>query len=149
MERAAEEIRLTNRYFSKPSEAIGPDELAADIDSARMLLENPTSLSAHHPWEVPALVAAAALEAHLLHRVDIPDDALSFATDTVLRVSEGEASPGPYEFEEDVLRERREPQRGACPSAAAYAGCCQFTHSCLTERTGQRLSGAPLLLALR
>ena len=116
LERVAEEIRLTNRYFSKPYEvdfeAIGPDELAADIDSARMLLENPTSLSAHHPWEVPALIAATALEAHLLHRADIPDDALSFAADTVLRVSEGEASPSPYEFEGAYF------ERGANRSAA-------------------------------
>ena len=102
--RVEEESRLTNRYFYKRNEldykAIGPDELVVDIGTARTLLKNPTSLSAHNPWDVPALVSAAALEAHLLHRVDIPDDALSFAMDTVLRVSEGEASPGPYEFEE-------------------------------------------------
>ena len=103
LERVAEEFRLINRYFSKPNEtgykAIEPDELEADIGTARMLLENPPSLSAHHPWDVPAMVSAAALEAHLLHGADIPYDALSFATSTVLRVSEGEASPGPYEFE--------------------------------------------------
>lgn len=116
LERVEEESRLTNFYFYKRNEAeykaIGPDDLVIDIGTARTLLENPTSLSAHHPWDVPALVSAAALEAHLLHRVNIPDDALSFATDTVLRVSEGEASLGPYEFEETYF------ERGANRSAA-------------------------------
>ena len=112
----AEENRLTSRYFFKSNEAdpeaIEPDELAADLGTARMLLENPPSLSALHPWDVPALVAAAALEAYLLHRAVIPADALSFATDTVLRVSEGESSPGPYEFEETYFA------KGANRSAA-------------------------------
>ena len=65
LERVGEEIRLTNRYFLKlneaDSEVIGPDELTVDIASARMLLEAPTALSAN-PWDVPALIAAAALE---------------------------------------------------------------------------------------
>lgn len=101
--RVAEEYRLINLYFYKRNEAdfeaVGPDDLVVDIGTARTLLENPTYRSVHHPWDVPALIAAAALEAHLLHRVDIPDDALSFAADTVLKVSEGEASPGPNEIE--------------------------------------------------
>ena len=101
--RVAEEYRLINLYFYKRNEAdfeaIGPDDLVVDIGTARTLLETPTLRSVHHPWDVPALIAAAALEAHLLHGVDIPDDALSFAADTVLKVAEGEASPGLYEFE--------------------------------------------------
>ena len=105
LERMQEEVRLTSRYFFKHnevgSEAIESDELTADIASARKLLENPPSLlSAHGPLDVPALVAGAALDTYLLGRVDIPDDALVFAADTVLRVSEGEAPPRPLEFEE-------------------------------------------------
>ena len=34
-----------------------------------------------------------------MRRVDVPNDALAFVVDTVLRISEGEAPPGPYEFE--------------------------------------------------
>ena len=102
-ERVAEEIRLTVRYFVKrnetPAEANESDELMADLESARMLLEIPPKLSAHHPWDVPALVAAAALNAYLLRGVDVPDDALALAVHTVLRISEGEASPRLYEFE--------------------------------------------------
>ena len=105
-ERTAEEIRLTVRYYVKREEAdveeIQSEELVADLGSALNLLENPPSLSAHHPWEVPALVAAVALEAYVLRQVDLPSDALAFAVDTVLRaseVSEDEASRRPFEFE--------------------------------------------------
>ena len=108
-ERTEEEMRLANHYFYKPNgvyvEAIETDELVADIASARELLEDPPPFRIHHPWDVPALVAAAALEAHLLRHVDLPDDALVFAADTVLRVAEGAASPRPYEFEETYAQE--------------------------------------------
>ena len=114
--RVGEEFRLTNSYFYKRNEAdskaIGPDELVADIGTARMLLENPPSRSAYHPWDVPAMVAAATLEAHLLNRVTIPDDALAFATETVLRVSEGAVPPRLHEMEESYF------ERGADRSAA-------------------------------
>ena len=103
LERVAQEHRLRDRYFFKRNEAdskdIEPDELAADLDTGRNLLEVRRSHSGHDRWEVPALVAATALEAYLLHRVAIPDDALTFATDTIIRVSEGEASPQPLEFD--------------------------------------------------
>ena len=115
LERAGEEIRLTSRYFLKRrganSEVIDPDQLTADVASARKLLEAPTSLSAN-PWDVPALVAAAVVDAYLLHGVDVPDEVLSFAVDIVLRVSDGEAPPGPWEFEETYF------EQGAHRSAA-------------------------------
>ena len=100
--RTEEELRLLNRYFFKrnqvDSEPIEPDELSADVASARKLLESPTSLTVY-PWDVPALVAATALEAYLLGSVDVPNDALCFAAETVLWVSEDEGSQGSYEFE--------------------------------------------------
>ena len=115
-ERAAEEIRLYLRYFVKrneaPTKAIGSDEVQADLETARLLLEAPPNLSAHHPWDVPALVAAAALDANVLRRVYLPDDALAFAVDTLLRVSEGKASPRPFEFKDTYF------ENGADRSAA-------------------------------
>ena len=75
----------------------------ADLGTARMLLENPPSISIYHPWDVPALIAATALEAHLLHRADIPDDALSFAADTVLRVFRGRGISEPLRVRRGVL----------------------------------------------
>ena len=66
LNRAQEATRLTVRYYIEPrTEPIGTNELAGDIETARKLLENPPSLRAHDPWDTPALVAAAALEAHL------------------------------------------------------------------------------------
>ena len=88
LERAAEEIRLTARFFINPNrayvEVVEANEIAADVAAARRLLENPSSISAHAPFDVPALVASAALNACLLHSVDVADDALAFAVDTVL-----------------------------------------------------------------
>ena len=113
-ERTSEELRLTARYLYKIKEAhtdsVGPDELAADIKSARQLLEDPALLGVHHPWDVP--VAVAALEAHLLRGVDLPDDLLAFAVETILEVSEGAASPQLYDFEESYF------EQGADRSAA-------------------------------
>ena len=102
-ERAAEVMRLTARYFLNPlkgqTEDISPGELTADALSARNLLEDPPSISETTPWDVPALVAAAILESHLLEGVHIRDEALGFAVGTILRVSEGAASPRIYEYE--------------------------------------------------
>ena len=116
LELVAEEVRLINRYFLEPKKAdfevIEADELTTDVASARILLDSPTSLSVYDPWDVPALVAAAVLEAYLIRRVDLPREVLLFAVDTVLRVSEGEESPGHFEFEETYF------EQGANRSAA-------------------------------
>ena len=110
LERTNEYIRLWARYSieaRKPHAApIEPDELKADIDTARKLLENPPSFSVFRPWDVSALVAAEALEAHFLRQEDLPHDVLAFAADTVLRVSEGEPPRSPYEFEETYSEDR-------------------------------------------
>ena len=99
---AEEAMRLLVRYYVNRAEigteTIDPDELTADLESARRLKEDPPPLIAHRPWDVAALVAAATLEAYLLRCVDLSPRALAFAVDTVLRVSEGEAPPGPFEF---------------------------------------------------
>ena len=112
-ERTSEEIRLSARYLYKVTETyVDPDELVADIISACELLQDPAILGVHHPWDVPAAVAEAALEANLLRRVDLPDDVLIFAAETVLRVSEGEAPQQLYDFEESYF------EQGADRSAA-------------------------------
>ena len=68
LERAFEASRLVVRYYIEPkkerAQPIETDELAADLDAARELLENRSPLTAHDPWDTAALVAAAALEAH-------------------------------------------------------------------------------------
>ena len=116
LERVAEEIRLLARYFVNPRrthpEITDGHELTADIAAAHKLLEVPPSLRVNHPWDVPSVVAAAALEAHLLRGVELSDDALAFACQTVLRVAEGEGSPRPYEYEDTYF------EQGADRSAA-------------------------------
>ena len=109
LHRFQEATRLFVRYHVDPNkegaQAIAPDELAADITIARNLLEFPPSLVAHDPWNTAALIAAAALEAHFLDGADLEDDALYFATETVLRVGEGEAPPRQFEFEETYFEQ--------------------------------------------
>ena len=108
--RTNEYIRLLARYSieaRKPHAApIEPDELKADIDTVRKLLDNLPSFGVFRPWDVLALVAAEALEAYFLRHEDLPNDVLAFAADTVLRVSEGEPPQSPYEFEETYSEER-------------------------------------------
>ena len=103
-ELANEAVRLFVRYQIDPTkesaEPLGPDELVADMATARKLLESPPSLGVPNPWDTPALVAAAALEAHLLDGVVLPEEALSVAAEIVLRVGEGEAWPRWFEFDD-------------------------------------------------
>ena len=102
LEQVQESNRLVVRYLIKhietPAKPIGADELAADIAASRKLLENPPSRRIHDPWDVSALVAAASLEACFLGGANLPDDALCFAADTVLRIGEGETGLRQYEM---------------------------------------------------
>ena len=109
LERGQEVFRLFGRYYverkKQGTEAIPTDELTADLATARKLLANPPSRSARAPWDTPALVAAAGLEARLLHGAALSDDAIHFAADAVLRIAEGEAWPRQYEFERTFFQE--------------------------------------------
>lgn len=91
------------RYYIRPkrgeAERLPDDELATDVAIARDLLEHPPVFNAGHPWDTPAAVAAVALEAHLLRDAVLPEEALAFAVDTVLRIGEGEPPPRQFEFE--------------------------------------------------
>ncbi len=101
LERGRAAMSLLARYSSKfnkqRADSIETDELAADIATARHLLENPPSQIVQSPWDVPTLVAAAALEAHLLRGADLSKEALFFAADTVIRVGQGEVGVSPNE----------------------------------------------------
>ena len=116
LQRAEEDARLFVRYHIKPAKGradiIGSDELAVDIASARDLLDNPPCLDTHRMWDTPATVAAAALQAYVLRRVELPDTAVVFAVDTVLRIGEGAGPPLDDEFELTNF------ERGANRSAA-------------------------------
>ena len=95
--RGHEEIRLQNRYATRTeytqADAIGRDQLLADIAVAQRILADQSTLLALHPWDLATAVAAAALQAHLLRGVDLPIECVTFAVDTVLQVGEGEGWP--------------------------------------------------------
>ena len=97
-----EAIRLTVRYGVKkqPVSAIGPDEFSADLNTARKLLESSASAGVGSPWDPAALVAASALEAHLVRHVILSDADLSFAVETVVAVGEGAAGLRELDFED-------------------------------------------------
>lgn len=107
LERTGEAIRLFVRYNNNPSsptrEAIGRDDLVDDIGAARKLLESPSSSGHRNPWDTAALVAAAALEAHLVQGIDLPDDALRIAAEIILQICD--ASPRRDEFEGTLYEE--------------------------------------------
>ncbi len=115
-ERASEEIQLSARYLYKTTETnadpVEPDHLEADIAASLELLEDPTPLGIHHPWDLPAAISATALEAHLLRHVDVKDETLAVVAEIVLRVSEGEAPTGLFDIEESYF------EQGADRSAA-------------------------------
>ena len=114
--RASEANRLFVRYYgvlkTQRADEIGPHELATDLATARQLLESPPTVSPVDLLDVAGLVAAAALNAHLVQCVDLPAEGLAFAADTVLRIGEGEAGPRDYEMEATYF------ERGADRSAA-------------------------------
>ncbi|MHB8464451.1 MAG: hypothetical protein ACYDD7_06385 [Acidimicrobiales bacterium] len=116
VQRAQEATRLIVEYYVRPqtgnAESIVGGKLAVDLAVAQDLLENPPALSASDRWDTPTAVAAAALEAYLSADVELPDDALRFAVDAVLRVGAGAASPRQFEFEESYF------EQGADRSAA-------------------------------
>ena len=116
LKRVQETYRLVVRYYMKrkkeQADAIGSEEIATDLATARGLLEAPPSLGGHDPWDAPAAVAATALEAHLVDGLVLPDSALSFAAETVLRIGEGEMGPRQFEFEDTFF------EQGADRSAA-------------------------------
>jgi len=114
--RAQESTRLIVRYYIQPKqgtvERISADDLTADLAIAKDLLENPPALSAGPAWDTPAAVTAAALEANLIDGLELSDDALRFAVDTVLRIGAGEVPPPQFESEESYF------EQGADRSAA-------------------------------
>ncbi len=116
VQRAQEATGLMVRYYIRPkngtAEPVSTEDLTADLAVAQELLENPPALSAGDHWDTPTAVAAAALEAHLSRGVNLPEPALRFAVEVVIRVGEGEASPRQFEFEETYF------EQGADRSAA-------------------------------
>lgn len=116
LERTREAARLTVRYHIDPQKGVikdtGIEDLLADVAVARKLLENPSSPKTDDHWDAPALVAAAAMDAHFRRGAELADDMLCFAADTALRIGEAGVQPRQYEYEGTFF------ERGADRSAA-------------------------------
>ena len=101
--RAQQAMGLQHRYYfnagTQSAEPVESAQLSDDIAAAKELLENPPSVGADNAWDVAALVAAAALEAHLLYGIKLTHDELEFSAKIVLRIAEGETSPPQFESE--------------------------------------------------
>ncbi len=97
------------RYHVHPRKGVpaplGLDDLVHDLASAEDLLANPPALNPTGLWDIPAAVAAAALEAHVVDGILLPSDSLSFAVGVVLRVGLGEPGPRQYEFEDSYFEQ--------------------------------------------
>jgi hypothetical protein len=109
IQRSQNTMRLIHRYYIKPrrgdAEPITADELVADLAVARELLASPSELDTAYRWDAPGAVAAAAIEAKAIDRVEIPDEAMRFAVNTVMRVAAGESPPPQYESEESFFEQ--------------------------------------------
>ena len=116
LELVSQANRLYVRYVIEQEkeswEAIGPEEMEADLNTARKILENPPSRCPHNPWDTCALVAAAVLEAHLIEAANLPANVLSLAAEILLEVGEGSTWPRQYEIEGTLC------EQGADRSAA-------------------------------
>ncbi|WP_280343159.1 ATP-binding protein [Nocardia neocaledoniensis] len=113
--RSSESARLNVRYNvngnDEHTRALGSDEMAADLTSAQNLFEDPDWRSSEG-WDVPAMVSAAALEAHLIRAIGLPGSGLRFAATILLQVGEGESPRHEYEYHASYF------EQGATRSAA-------------------------------
>lgn len=104
-ERSAEDARLRNRYDYQirlgncTRHSIPRQDLIADLRAAEQLLENPLPQTSLSPLDTPALVAATALEAHLIRNEELPAEAITFALHTILDAARDETRSVPHESE--------------------------------------------------
>lgn len=79
--------------------ASDPSALVTDLKAAKDLYEDPPITALGDSLDVPAAVAAYALESHLLRNVPLPDDLLSFAGEMLLQVATGGRGVRELEYE--------------------------------------------------
>jgi hypothetical protein len=91
------------RYFVQlrrdDAEPITDEELAADLEIAKDLFDDPPRRSAYDRWDAPAAISAFALDAYLLRGARLPSELIEFAARTVLSVAEGAVPAKEFEYE--------------------------------------------------
>ena len=107
--RSHEAVRLFVRYYLDPrkDDFVAPtvDEIVGDLATATELLENPPALNAGDPWDTAVTVSAYALSTALHDDADLPDEALRFAAEVVLKVGEGAPPEREYDIPESYFEQ--------------------------------------------
>lgn len=81
------------------------DKLIADLEAAQGLVAEPPAFSAGGTWDAPAAVIAAALEAHLVGGVVLPDDSLQFAATTIVTIAKVAGQDRQFDSEESYFEQ--------------------------------------------
>lgn len=109
IQRGQEATRLFVEYHINPQKSLAEprsaETLIADLTSAEQLLAEPPAFSAGGIWDVPAAVAAAALEAHLVEGIELPDESLRFAAETVIAAAGVAGQERQFESEESYFEQ--------------------------------------------
>jgi len=109
IQRGQEATRLFVEYHVNPKKGLAEprsaETLIADLKSAEQLLAEPPAVSAGGMWDAPVAVAAAALEAHLVDGVKLPDDSLRFAAETVIAAAGVAGQERQFESEESYFEQ--------------------------------------------
>lgn len=92
-------LRYDERFGENPISSIIAEDLSSDLAAAKQLIEQPSSVLGTSPWDAPALVAAAALEAGLTRNADVSDDDLTLAAEIVVAVIEDADALRHFEIE--------------------------------------------------
>lgn len=107
--RGQEAMRLFAEYHINPKKGIAEprpaETLIADLKSAEQLLAEPPALSARGMWDAPVAVAAAALEAHLVDGMELPDESLRFAAEAVIAATGDVGQERQFESEESYFEQ--------------------------------------------
>ncbi|WP_369044659.1 hypothetical protein [Sinomonas sp. P10A9] len=109
VQQAQEATRLMVQYYINPKKRITDsrtsETLIEDLNVAKQLIDEPPAFSADGPWDAPAVVAAAALEAHLIEGIELPDESLRFAAETLVTVGEQSGRGRQFDSQESYFEQ--------------------------------------------
>jgi hypothetical protein len=98
-----QEAKLKVKYYVDPRNKVQhnhtTETLTEDLESVRELLDRMPSAGTGFEWDVPAMVAATALECHFIDGVELPSGLTYFAAQIVLTVASDRDDPDADHFE--------------------------------------------------
>lgn len=114
LQRGQQVTRLVWRYSMQPrsdsavSEPITAEEIAADFETVRDLIENPPVQSAHGVLDAATALASVAIREHVLASMDLPPDVLEFAANTIVETAEWTAEHREFDAELEHFEDGRD-----------------------------------------